>query len=122
MGRIAHSAIYMTLATCIVGSCSAGGGTQDHGADCVTTASARVCGAVDNGRLVVTADGLKPGSILRVNVEGQYPVEWIVSEKGNLTDLPGALGFLSYSGKFGTVSIEAIAADGASVSGEVFLD
>ena len=122
MGRIAYSAIYMTLVTCIVGSCSAGGGTQDGGADCVTTASARVCGAVDKGRLVVTADGLKPGSTLRINVEGQGPAEWIVSEKGNLIDIPGALGFLSYSGEFGTVFIEATAADGTLVSGEVFLD
>lgn len=122
MGRTAHASIYMTLATFILGSCSDDGGTQNRDARCITTASAQVCGANDGGRLVMTAEGLKTGSTLRINVEGQGPAEWTVSETGSLISDPGALGFLNYSGVIGKVSIEATAVDGTSVTGQVLLD
>lgn len=114
--------IYMALVTFSLGSCSDDGGTQDGDARCITTASAKVCGAVDGGRFVMTAEGLKTGSTLRINVEGQGPAEWTVSETGSLISDPGALGFLTYSGVIGKVSIEATADDGTSVTGQVLLD
>lgn len=112
----------MTLATCILGACSDESGTRVGDSKCVTAASAKVCGTLDRGRLVMNADGLKAGSTLRINVEGQGPAEWTVSETGELVSDPGTLGFLNYSGTIGAVSIEATADDGTPVTGQVVLD
>lgn len=121
--RLATKAsVYTTLATCILLSCSDDGGTTRGDSKCITAANAKVCGAVDEGRLAMTAEGLKPGSTLRINVEGQGPAEWTVSETGGLISDPGVLGFLSYNGAIGTVVIEATAEDGTSLAGEVVLD
>lgn len=122
MIRTARVWVFMALATCILGSCSAHGGRPDGSAKCVTTDSAQVCGAIDGGRLVMTADGLQAGSVLRIDVEGLGPAEWTVSDSGDLINPPGELGFLIYSGQFGTISIEATGADGDLVAGEILLD
>lgn len=70
----------------------------------------------------MTAEGLEVGSVLRIDVEGQGPAEWTVSETGALLAAPGALGFLSYDGTIGTVSIEATALDGTPIAGRIVLD
>jgi hypothetical protein len=50
------------------------------------------------------------------------PAEWTVSDSGDLINPPGELGFLIYSGQFGTISIEATGVDGDLVAGEILLD
>jgi hypothetical protein len=114
--------LFTTLVTCMLVSCSDDGGTRGGDSTCISAANAKVCGAVEEGRLTMTAEGLKPGSTLRINVEGQGPAEWTVSETGSLISAPGALGFLTYDGSIGTVLIEATAEDGTSLAGEVVLD
>lgn len=106
----------------VIGSCSRDTRTQGSVPACITIRTAQVCGTVDEGRLVMTAEGLEPGSTLRVDVEGMGPAEWRVSEAGTLAGTPGQLGFLTYTGAIGTLTIEATADDGALLTGEVILD
>lgn len=122
MGLATNVSLSAALATCILVSCSDDGGTRAGDSRCISAADAKVCGAVDEGRLAMTAEGLKPGSTLRIIVEGQGPAEWTVSETGSLISDSGVLGFLSYNGAIGTVAIEATAEDGTSLAGEVVLD
>lgn len=92
---------------------------SDEANNCVAEADAEVCGRVDGGALTFTGEGLDPGSVVRIEIGEQGPGEFAVSEAGTLVNPPGALGFLSFDGTFGVITIEAIAADGTRLVGEI---
>lgn len=89
--------------------------------------SARVCAEVAEGRLSFTADGLEPGSVVRLDLDLKgfdRTDEYVVGPDGTLTDFAsGALGYLSFSGDFsGVVDVRATAADGSSLAGSLKID
>lgn len=106
----------------VVGSCADDRDLRDSGAPCLSVAEARICAQVDRGRLVMTAEGLEAGSLLRISMEGIGPAEWMVSETGTLIQEAGSIGFLSYNGTFGEISVEAISKNGSPVVGRIVPD
>ncbi len=96
-------------------------------AACVAAHSARVCAEVSEGRLSFNAEGLEPGSVVRLDLDLEgldRTDEYVVGQDGDLTDFAtGTLGYLSFSGNFsGVVEVRATAADGSSLAGSLKID
>ncbi len=109
------------VVACAVAACS-DDATDTDSAQCVASGQARVCGDVVGGALAITSEGLRPGSTVRIDVEGAGPAEWTVSDDGTIENEPGSLGFLSVTGSFGTIIVAAVAEDGTPVAGTITLD
>lgn len=118
MRRIAAASIGAIVMPGLLGACA---GARDADVECIEIAKAKVCGAVEDARLVMSAEGLKAGSLLRIQLEDAGPAQLTVSENGTLLPEAGSRGFLSYDGTFGKLSIEATAADGTPIVGEILL-
>jgi hypothetical protein len=111
----------LMVVACAVAACS-DDATDVDSAQCVASGQARVCGDVVDGALAITSEGLRPGSTVRINVEGAGPAEWTVSDDGTIENDPGSLGFLSVTGTFGTITVDATADDGTAINGTITLD
>ena len=97
-------------------------GSQDGQDACLSSATARVCASTDSGGLTLDGEGLQPGSVVRATIEGLEPLEWRVSDSGEVVKAPGDVGFVNLNGPAGRVTLQATAADGSLLTGEIALD
>jgi hypothetical protein len=96
--------------------------SDDGEVSCVEGAGGQVCARVDDGALVVTGNGLQAGSTVTFRINDGEPIEWTVSATGDIPPPSGGqLGLLNVTG-FQSVGIEAVAADGTPINGELSFD
>lgn len=117
MPRISRRVGSVLIAAGALAACSDAGS-----AVCLSSGAARVCGEAVEGALRMTGEGLQPGSAVRIDVAGIGPAEWTVTDDGTIENEPGSLGFLSFTGSFGTITVAAVADDGTPVAGTITLD
>ena len=94
-------------------ACSAAADSKE----CVTSGEAEVCAERDGGGLEYTASGLQPGTVVTFAGPASEPSDVPVSTSGSFD---AKVGLLVASGRFaGTVNVEAIAADGTPLTGDL---